>query len=175
MLDRMEHAHPAARTLAPSSPSSSPTAPGARSPETGAPGGPGAGVQLGYAGDVAPGLAWQLVQSGQATLVDVRTAEELHYVGRVPGALHVEWARGREQVRNERFLEQLAEAVPPDRQVLFLCRSGVRSVSAAKAATGAGYRSAWNILQGFEGPLDTQKQRGRIGGWRAAGLPWQQS
>lgn len=132
-------------------------------------------VPLGYAGDVAPGLAWQLVQSGQATLVDVRTAEELHWVGQVPGALHVEWAMGREQVRNERFLEQLAELVPQDRQVLFLCRSGVRSVAAAKAATQAGYRSAWNILQGFEGPADTHKQRGRIGGWRSAGLPWQQS
>ncbi len=132
-------------------------------------------MPLGYAGEVAPGLAWQLVQSGQATLVDVRTAEELHWVGRVPGALHVEWASGREQVRNERFLEQLAALVPQDRQVLFLCRSGVRSVAAAKAATQAGYRSAWNILQGFEGPADTQKQRGRIGGWRSAGLPWQQS
>jgi rhodanese-related sulfurtransferase len=132
-------------------------------------------AELGYAGDVAPGLAWQLVQSGQATLVDVRTAEELHWVGRVPGALHIEWAQGREQVRNEKFLEQLAQAVPADRQVLFLCRSGTRSASAAKAATHAGYRSAWNVLQGFEGPLDTQKQRGRIGGWRAAGLPWQQS
>lgn len=130
---------------------------------------------LGYAGDVAPGQAWQLVQSGQATLVDVRTAEELHWVGHVPGALHVEWAVGRQQVRNEHFLEQLAQLVPPDTQVLFLCRSGVRSVAAAKAATQAGYRSAWNILQGFEGPIDTQKQRGRIGGWRSAGLPWQQS
>lgn len=130
---------------------------------------------LGYAGDVAPGEAWQLVQSGQATLVDVRTAEELHWVGHIPGALHVEWASGREQVRNERFLEQLSALVPPERQVLFLCRSGVRSVSAAKAATEAGYRSAWNILQGFEGPADAQKQRGRIGGWRSAGLPWQQS
>jgi rhodanese-related sulfurtransferase len=130
---------------------------------------------LGYAGDVAPGQAWQLVQSGQAVLVDVRTADELHWVGRVPGALHIEWAIGREQVRNERFLEQLAGLVPPDRQVLFLCRSGVRSVAAAKAATQAGYPSAWNILQGFEGPIDAQKQRGRIGGWRSAGLPWQQS
>jgi len=132
-------------------------------------------VPTGYAGDIAPGQAWQLVQSGQATLVDVRTAEELHWVGRVPGALHVEWAIGREQVRNEHFLQQLSELVPRDRQVLFLCRSGVRSVAAAKAATEAGYRSAWNILQGFEGPIDPQKQRGRIGGWRSAGLPWQQS
>ena len=133
-----------------------------------------AAPELGYAGDVAPGLAWQLVQSGQAILVDVRTAEELHWVGRVPGALHIEWARGRELVRYENFLEELAKAVPRDRQVLFLCRSGHRSASAAKAATQAGYQSAWNILQGFEGPLDSQKQRGRIGGWRAAGLPWLQ-
>jgi rhodanese-related sulfurtransferase len=132
-------------------------------------------VHPGYAGDIAPGEAWQLVQSGQATLVDVRTAEELHWVGRVPGAVHVEWAIGREQQRNPHFLEQLEAQVPKDRQVLFLCRSGARSVSAAKAATLAGYRSAWNVLQGFEGPLDTQKQRGRIGGWRAAGLPWHQS
>jgi rhodanese-related sulfurtransferase len=132
-------------------------------------------MELGYAGDVAPGEAWQLVQSGQATLVDVRTADEWHWVGRVPGALHVEWASGRQQVRNEHFLEQLEALVPKDRQVLFLCRSGVRSVAAAKAATHIGYQSAWNILQGFEGPADAQKQRGRIGGWRSAGLPWQQS
>jgi rhodanese-related sulfurtransferase len=129
----------------------------------------------GYAGDVAPGEAWQLVQAGNAALVDVRTGEELHWVGRVPGALHVEWAIGRDQVRNEHFLEQLAANVPKDRKVLFICRSGARSVSAAKAATGAGYRCAWNVSQGFDGPLDAQKHRGRIGGWRAAGLPWLQS
>lgn len=174
----MEHAPSAARPAAPlrfplggTGPDSTPGfAPGTE-PLPGHP----AVAALGYAGDVAPGLAWQLVQSGQALLVDVRTTEELHWVGRVPGALHIEWARGRDQIPNERFLEQLAGAVPRDRQVLFLCRSGVRSVSAAKAATRAGYASAWNILQGFEGPLDSQKQRGRIGGWRAAGLPWQQS
>jgi len=171
----MEHAPNAARSAAPSNLPPNAPASAAGSPDQRAADGPDVRIELGYAGDVAPGLAWQLVQSGQATLVDVRTAEELHYVGRVPGALHIEWAKGREEVRNDRFLEQLAEAVPPDRQVLFLCRSGARSVSAAKAATAAGYRSAWNILQGFEGPLDTQKQRGRIGGWRAAGLPWQQS
>jgi rhodanese-related sulfurtransferase len=165
----MEHAQSVAKAQA--SPEISRGATAAADPRLG----PSHDALPGYAGDVAPGQAWQLVQSGQATLVDVRTAEELHWVGRVPGALHVEWAIGREQVRNERFLEQLAAVVPPDRQVLFLCRSGVRSVAAAKAATEAGYRSAWNILQGFEGPIDAQKQRGRIGGWRSAGLPWQQS
>lgn len=165
----MEHSQPAATPAASPGISSAPIGGAtATSPSSG-------GSELGYAGEVAPGQAWQLVQSGQATLVDVRTADELHWVGRIPGTLHVEWASGRDQVPNERFLEQLSELVPPDRQVLFLCRSGVRSASAARAATQAGYKSAWNILQGFEGPIDAQKQRGRVGGWRAAGLPWQQS
>ena len=130
---------------------------------------------LGFAGEISPAEAWQRVQADQATLVDVRTAEELHWVGSIPGMLHVEWSGGRPQVRNPHFIEQLEALVPKDRQVLFLCRSGGRSASAAKAATKAGYKSAWNILEGFEGPADAQKQRGRIGGWRAAGLPWQQS
>lgn len=163
----MEHSRSGAASAAP--PRN--VEPGSAGPAHAAPPLPGPG----YAGDVAPGEAWQLVQSDKATLVDVRTSEELHWVGRVPGAVHIEWATGREQARNERFLEQLAAQVPTDRQVLFLCRSGARSTSAAKAATAAGYRSAWNISQGFEGPLDAQKQRGRMGGWRAAGLPWLQS
>lgn len=128
-----------------------------------------------YAGDIAPGQAWQLIQSGQATLVDVRTVEERHWVGRVPAGEHIEWAIGRDQILNEHFLEQLAQKVPKARQVLFLCRSGVRSAGAAKAATQAGYESAWNILQGFEGPIDERRQRGQMGGWRSAGLPWVQS
>ena len=94
-----------------------------------------------------------------------------------PAALcpHIEWAIGRQQARNENFLTDLAARVPRDRQVLFLCRSGVRSQAAAKAATSVGYASAWNIVGGFEGPIDDQRQRGKLSGWRAAGLPWEQS
>src|SRR5690606_10815698 len=142
MLDPMEPAHSAGTRTSSPQPALPATAAGVDD----------AAASIGYAGDIAPLLAWQLVQSGQATLVDVRTAEEVHGVGRVPGARHIEWAKGRDQVRDDALLDQLAEAVPHDRQVLFLCRSGVRAVSAAKAATQAGYRSAWNILQGFEGP-----------------------
>lgn len=129
----------------------------------------------GYAGDLSPAEAWRLAGTGQAVIVDVRTGEEWYWVGRVPGAEHIEWAIGRQQARNEGFLTELATRVPRDRQVLFLCRSGVRSQAAAKAATLAGYASAWNIVGGFEGPIDDQRQRGKLGGWRAAGLPWEQS
>ena len=55
-----------------------------------------------------------------------------------------------------------------------LCRSGVRSVSAAKRATELGIE-AYNILEGFEGDADADGHRGRKGGWRLRGLPWKQN
>jgi rhodanese-related sulfurtransferase len=73
---------------------------------------------------------------------------------------------------NPDFDAQIA-AVSQGKKLLLLCRSGVRSVAAAKRATELGLQ-AYNILQGFEGDLDAQGQRGRVGGWRLAGLPWQQ-
>jgi rhodanese-related sulfurtransferase len=58
---------------------------------------------------------------------------------------------------------------------MFLCRSGVRSHYAADAVTRAGWREAYNVLEGFEGDKDTQHHRNSVGGWRKAGLPWVQS
>src|SRR5699024_3225971 len=76
---------------------------------------------------------------------------------------------------NPDFLSQLAEAgVTAETQVVFLCRSGARSIAAAEAATAAGLGPAYNILDGFEGATDSAGHRGNAG-WRAAGLPWKQS
>lgn len=125
-----------------------------------------------FAGSVEPQLAWELFCTRRAVLVDVRTPEELSYVGRIPDALHVAWATGVSQVRNPRFLKELEAKVPKDSVVLFLCRSGKRSAAAAQAATRAGYDSAFNVVEGFEGDLDEHRQRGVLGGWRQRGLPW---
>jgi len=57
---------------------------------------------------------------------------------------------------------------------MFICRSGHRSHRAAALATEAGYPDCYNVLEGFEGDRDARGQRGKVGGWRAAGLPWQQ-
>ncbi|MCW0183084.1 MAG: rhodanese-like domain-containing protein, partial [Zavarzinia sp.] len=59
--------------------------------------------------------------------------------------------------------------------VLFLCRSGARSRSAAIMATAAGIAPAYNIIAGFEGDLDGDGHRGASGGWKAEGLPWRQT
>lgn len=138
---------------------------------------------MSYAGDVTPAQAWELLQDNpDAVLVDVRTAAEWRYVG-VPdtSALgrpmrQIEWVDGTGQ-RNPEFLEQLADSLSRNRSaaapLLFLCRSGQRSAAAARAATAAGY-CAYNVSEGFEGPLDADGHRGGAG-WRAHGLPWRQS
>jgi len=131
-------------------------------------------LDLRYAGAVTPPEAWQLVRSGAARLIDVRTAAEFKFVGHVPEALLVPWAAGTALTRNPRFVRELESKVAKDRVVLFLCRSGKRSALAAEAAARAGYPHAFNILEGFEGDLDDRQQRGGLGGWRRHGLPWVQ-
>ena len=128
----------------------------------------------GYAGGITPPDAWNLASSGQALLVDVRTGEERKFVGHVPGSVHVPWATGTALTRNPRFLRELEGKVGKDATLLLLCRSGKRSVLAAEAATAAGFRHVFNVLEGFEGELNSLQQRGQDGGWRSHGLPWVQ-
>jgi sulfur dioxygenase len=133
-----------------------------------------ASAASGYAGDVAPVLAWRWVQSGEAVMVDVRTDAERDWVGFVPGAVAVAWKQWPAMAMNASFDEQVKAAVGAGQKVVFLCRSGVRSVAAAKRATELGLQ-AYNILEGFEGDPDAHGHRGRKGGWRMRGLPWRQN
>jgi rhodanese-related sulfurtransferase len=107
-------------------------------------------------------------------LVDVRTAEERKFVGQVPDSLHVAWATGTSMTRNPRFARELEAKVKKDQVLLFICRSGKRSADAAQVAAKAGFANVFNVLEGFEGEIDGQRQRGKLGGWRLHGLPWQQ-
>ena len=127
----------------------------------------------GYAGDVSAHLAWQWVQDGQAVLIDVRSDAEREWVGQVPGAIAVAWKQWPGMVMNADFDAQLRAAVPEGGRAVLLCRSGVRSVAAARRATDLGI-TAYNILEGFEGDPDSHAQRGKKGGWRRQGLPWRQ-
>ena len=129
---------------------------------------------LSYAGALLPAEAHKLMQAG-AKLVDVRTKPELQYVGKVPGAVAVEWQTYPGSRPNPEFIGELAAAVPKDQPVMFLCRSGARSHAAADAATKAGWKEAYNVLEGFEGDKDAAEHRNTVGGWRKAGLPWTQS
>jgi glyoxylase-like metal-dependent hydrolase (beta-lactamase superfamily II)/rhodanese-related sulfurtransferase len=127
----------------------------------------------GYAGDVSANLACAWWLAGDAVLVDVRTDAEREWVGFVPGAVTLAWKQWPGMAMNPGFDEGLRAAVLAGKKVVLLCRSGVRSVAAAKRATELGLE-AYNILEGFEGDPDAQAHRGNKGGWRMRGLPWRQ-
>jgi len=127
----------------------------------------------GYAGDVSPQLAYEWWKTGQAVLIDVRTDAEREWVGFVPEAIALAWKQWPGMALNPDFDAGIRAAVPPGTKAVLLCRSGVRSIAAAKRASELGIE-AYNILEGFEGDPDDQAHRGRRGGWRYHGLPWRQ-
>jgi sulfur dioxygenase len=134
---------------------------------------PQASPAAGYAGDISPEQAWAWVQAGEAVLVDVRSDAEREWVGFVPGAVAMAWKQWPGMEPNPQFDAGIVAAAGGKKAVL-LCRSGVRSIAAARRATDLGVQ-AYNILEGFEGDPDAQAHRGRIGGWRLRGLPWRQN
>lgn len=142
------------------------------------------GVQArqGYAGDVQPSHAWRALQEhASALLVDVRTPAEWTFAGYPDlsslskNPLLLSWRLFPQMQLNEAFMEQL-QKIAQDKvaPLYFLCRTGGRSREAAMAATAAGYQEAYNIEDGFDGPLDEHSRRGTVAGWRAASLPWRQ-
>ncbi len=124
----------------------------------------------GYAGDIPPELALRWWQAGEAALVDIRTSAEIAWVGFVPGAPHVAWKEWPGMVPNPDFDQRLRALVPAGGKVALLCRSGLRSIAAARRATELGFE-AYNILEGFEGDPDPQAHRNSVAGWRKRGLP----
>lgn len=129
-----------------------------------------------YAGDVSPSDAYAALQTDPAAvLVDCRTQPEWEFVGlpAVGDRLRlIEWQRWPDGRRNEAFLDELADVgLRPYDSVYFICRSGARSRDAAIAATAAGYRAAYNVADGFEGPVGPEGRR-TVAGWKAENLPW---
>jgi rhodanese-related sulfurtransferase len=102
----------------------------------------------------------------------VRTRAEWDWVGRIPGAIEIEWLSYPENRPNTHFLAQLKQQVDPEALLMFICRSGMRSHNAAALASEAAHLECYNVLEGFEGDKDANGQRGKVGGWRHAGLPW---
>lgn len=136
--------------------------------------------------EVSSEVAWERLRSEAASvLVDVRTQAEWNFVG-VPDLnelskepILVEWQSFPTGQANPAFapaLSELLDARGIDREtsIFFLCRSGGRSRSAASAMIEAGYTKCINVSDGFEGPLDGDRHRSSISGWKHAGLPWVQ-
>jgi rhodanese-related sulfurtransferase len=135
-----------------------------------------------YAGDLSPSQAWNILKEHPAAvLVDVRTPAEWNYVG-IPDLsglgkqpMFVPWVSFPTMEVNPNFAEQLENAgLDRDAPLLFICRSGARSRSAAIAMTARGFRRCYNVGSGFEGDADRSRHRGTVSGWKVEGLPWVQ-
>lgn len=123
-----------------------------------------------------------LKEEREAMLVDVRTLAEWSFVG-MPSlkelkknVLTISWRLYPSMQVNPHFETQLMEEIPNRyTPLLFICRGGIRSEEAAKAMMAQGYTRCYRLSDGFEGPLDNSGHRGRISGWKAEHLPWEQA
>lgn len=140
-------------------------------------------VEKGYAGDVTPEEAWEILKSDESSvLVDVRTAPEwvftgfadLSSLGKQPA--FISWREYPRMEVNGSFVEQLMQErkLAKDTPILFLCKVGGRSLDAAIEMAKYGFTKCYNISNGFEGDLDGNGQRGRKNGWKSCNLPWEQ-
>ena len=139
--------------------------------------------------EVGPKETWDGLRNDKdAVLVDVRTHAEWSFVG-LPDLSELgkelllnQWAILPGMQQNPSFMDELDKQLDGAAQskIYFLCRSGVRSLSAAHlvsealAARGQSVDCV-NIIGGFEGDLDQDRQRGNMNGWKNDGLPWRQS
>ena len=140
-----------------------------------------------YAGDISADQAYEMLAKDQgATLIDVRTEPEWRFVGAPDLSaldktiVYLHWQVYPSMLTLPNFVETLtaelrARGVTESDPLLFLCRSGARSRAAAIAMTAAGWKSSYNIADGFEGSLDSARHRGAAGGWKARRLPWTQT
>ncbi len=137
---------------------------------------------MSYAGDKTPGETWEaLTSDSKATLIDCRSEAEWAFVG-IPDltsigkeTLLLAWQHFPGMQVNQNFVTNLqAQVADSESPLYFLCRSGQRSQAAAAMATAAGYKSCYNVSEGFEGGHDELGHRGRVSGWKARDLPWRQ-
>lgn len=154
-------------------------------------------MSLIYADDLAPDAAFKLLLEDTSTfLIDVRTKAETIFVG-APNLSSlkngqdlsakyclIEWQLFPSMQTNDNFIAELEAKLDTwqhndgiekqNRNLLFLCRSGVRSAYAADVATKMGCNKSYNISGGFEGDVNEGGHRGKTSGWKFTGLPWSQ-
>jgi len=139
---------------------------------------------------LTPKEAYDMKQAnpGKILFVDVRTPEELYFVGHAANIdkniplKYVDYSRtnkkgkGFASAKNKNLIAQLdaamkAKGLTKEDPVIFICRSGDRSAFAATAAFKAGYKKPYTITTGTEGDKSAEKKR-TVNGWKNDGLPW---
>ena len=106
-------------------------------------------------------IEWQLTGTADLSEIHKKT-------------LLVEWTNLANQ-RNPEFINEISSYISKDTPLIIMCRIGGRSAAAGNALIEAGFSDVTNMSEGFEGRADEKGQRNSFEGWRARGLPWNQS
>ena len=112
-----------------------------------------------------------LMAEPNSVLLDVRTKEEWGTIGKPDGEkiglktyfLSIQF--GNERIFNENFVQEFKNlAINQDKNILVICRSGVRSQFVAELLNKKENYTCINISDGFEGNQENV-------GWKKSGLP----
>lgn len=99
-------------------------------------------------------LSEWLKEGANRVVVDVREIGE-YQGGHFPGAINVPLSQ----------LSHQFHKIPKDRDVALICRSGNRSMQAARFLKKSGYSSLWNVhhgMSGWNGQVEKGKKPGRL-------------
>lgn len=129
----------------------------------------------------------------KVVLIDVRTPEELQYVGNAGAMLdgnvpyilndisgYDEKFKHYKIAPNSDFVTAVSEIVSKkggskDSEIILMCRSGDRSSKGASLLGKAGYSKVYTVVDGFEGDKagdGANKGKRTVNGWKNANLPW---
>jgi rhodanese-related sulfurtransferase len=123
----------------------------------------------------------------RVAIVDVRTPEEYLFVGhpamawKIPVADQVyEWDadKGQFPMRPRAdFVDRVRLVAKPDDILMVMCRSGGRSAIAVNLLARAGFKNAYQVVDGMEGDMVKDPDSVFAGqrmknGWKNSGCPW---
>jgi rhodanese-related sulfurtransferase len=124
--------------------------------------------------DISSKEAFELLREPDTYLVDVRSIAEYVFVGHATMAHNIPlrfWDEKKQDfVSNKTFLEDLKSRFNEDNRLIFICRSGGRSLRAARMALIEGFTSVLHITYGFEGKNNAEGYR-VVNGWKNS-LPY---
>ena len=126
--------------------------------------------------EITPREAYDMiVKNPLVRLVDVRSIAEYYFIGHPETAANVPLTFWDEKAQtlgeNGHFVEDLKARYKPQETLVFICRSGSRSLKAAGLARAAGFPNVYGVKEGFEGEKDARGYR-TVGGWKNSGLPY---
>jgi rhodanese-related sulfurtransferase len=126
-------------------------------------------------------------EPAKVMILDVRTPEEWLFVGHPDMAWKVPVAeQGYEWDAREQkfpmtplpdFVSRVKQVAKPDDTIMVMCRSGGRSAIAVNLLAAAGFRRAYQVIDGMEGdvvhdPESVYQGQRMKNGWKNSGCPW---